>query len=486
MNGNPKRPRQMGKVLCLLLAAALTISYAAQINNSAYGDPPANDSANDSANDNISKSAYLNGSAIAENGTASNPVEVSIGDLIHYSISTVNEVDTVVVPVKYDVLFVLDWSGSMNTSMNTGGDYAWAYQRSITLDMCDFIISNCPGSRVAVMAMNAVLNCYYRQEYTNIQFQTDFLEAAAYAGQRPGIDAALMVSHAYIQDDNGSFLDAAIDKMAGVPGASYGGPSTGGAVSVDPRTGSDLDERLPVIIHISDFQMTEEAGGMNASGARYWSEVMKGCADRLESLLPTGRLQTVRLDHSFNAAFSLSLYDGLMEDYLSPAGRADWGFTKVAYNTPYDEALASVKEDFAAITTVEALQGTIINDPVPAGLAVDVASISHGGVYDPASHTITWDLTDEEAGEVTVGFDAIVSELTEVYVNSASAVFVDGSAGASNATYHQPLVAPDPLDPPAPPTTPATGDNSLPAVAALGAALLAGLAMLVLSSKRRG
>ena len=384
------------------------------------------------------KNAYINGSLTPQNGSSSDMVLVYLEDEITYKITAVNEKEMGVLPAVYDVLFVLDWSGSMGNNMNSSGTSARFYQRQVMLDMCDYVIANYPGSRVAVMGLNSLNNCYNDPDFTYIQFQTDFLDDVQYATNRDVISAAFDINPLYSNDDDGSFLQSAIDKMAGLS-TTYGSSLGGNARTVTPRTGSDLDSRIPVIMLLSDFQLSEESSGTNNSGVPYWSNVMKAHADRFDSLFPNGVLQMVRLDHTSNFCFNTPIYDNLMETYLSPAGRAHWGFTKVAYNTSYTSALDKIKNDFNILIPYEGEIGTIITDVVPEGLEVDPTSISHGGTYDPAMRTITWDLSEEADGEITVSFKTTVKQTPKEFGNTAIITYYDDSWDASNTTYHRTL-----------------------------------------------
>ena len=387
------------------------------------------------------KNAYVNGSAAPHNGSQNHPVLVELEDEIKYTISATNEKEISLLPPKYDVLFVLDWSNSMSANMNSNLQMARIYERDVMLNMTEFVISTYPGSRVAVLGLNSSETNTNDEQYTLIEYQTDFLDETAYFANKVGIQSAFINTPVYQNDDNATFLNIAIDKMTGLS-TTYGSTLPQGPKQVIPRTGSDLGVRIPVVMVLSDFQLGEEPTNgqvsWNRSGLPYWSVVMSDVADRFSSELPRGILQMVRLDHINNSSFNTIMYDNYMKNYVSPAGRANWGFTKVPYNTPYTTALNSIKNDFIDLVPYEGEQGTIITDVVPEGLEVDPGSISHGGFYNQSTRTIVWDLSLYDNGPITVEFTATVKQ-TESFVNTGTVIRFDGTEGTSNATYHRAL-----------------------------------------------
>ena len=382
------------------------------------------------------KNAYINGSSAAVNGTAADPAMVELGDKIKYTVSTDNYKKPGAPGVsgaKYDVLFVLDWSESMNGTM-VPGQSARLYEKDVMLDMCDFVLSRYPDSRVAVMGMNAV-GMNNRPTESFIQFQTDFLDPSQYKAKLPDIQAAFNIAPRNTTEDLVSFLKAAYQKMTGQT-MPYGSASVGGVNNTIPRGGKDVDERIPVIMLISDFQIPS-----TQLKSEYWSYYMKTQADNFATKYKNGVLHTVRFDHSGNhaggnAVYSTAQYDGYMTKYVAPAGRSHWRFTKVDRNTHYTDALTAIKGDFAAVIPPGPELGTIITDKVPEGLEVDGSSISHGGRYDQATRTITWDLAKEKEGAVTVSFTATVKKDGE-FENTAAIAFPDGAGARTNTTYHK-------------------------------------------------
>jgi len=412
------------------------------------------------------KEAYLNAAPSPDNGLQSAPVPVEPGDEITYKIT----LDNVKAPLpRYDVLFVLDWSGSMRDGlMNSSGQAARLYAKDLMMDMSQFIFDYYPDSRVALLGMNTgvgqysgIYNCSNNLSYSYIQLQTDFLSKTQYQTALPSIQAGFDVPIPFAYDDNAQFLAAGINKLRGlstVYGSSLG---SGYTRSLIPRADQS---RTPVIVHISDFQMTENISSIagrhylyNTTNPqeRYWSVTMKRQVNAFASAFPDGILLTVRTDHdkqaqdhnvyatgvappfmdgyygtgfSLTGGFSNVLYDGYMASHYTPS------FTRVPYGTPYTGALNTTKNDFR--NRVPPPPGSVVTDKVPPGLTVDAGSISHGGIYDPGTHTITWDLTGEPPGEITVSFKAKVAGLG-TFDNTAHLLYPGGTDEHTNHTYHK-------------------------------------------------
>ena len=96
-----------------------------------------------------------------------------------------------------------------------------------------------------------------------------------------------------------------------------------------------------------------------------------------------------------------------------------------------------MKDAFTSKVPYQGEQGTIITDVVPEGLQVDISSISHGGTYDPITRTITWDLSNEDEGSVTVEFTTTAKQEPKLFENTADITYFDDTGGVSNTTYHK-------------------------------------------------
>ena len=388
------------------------------------------------------KNAYINGASEAKNGTEGNPVLVALEDQIKYTITTDNITKPGVSGAKYDILFVLDWSQSMDIGWmygeGTNTRTAREYELDVMLDMSDFITNKYPDSRVAVMAMNST-GFHGDLARTYLQYDTAFLTPSEYKnGGKAAMEIAFTEPWENPTEDPSTFLNAAIYKMQGVTVSL--GSNAGGQKQIIPRTapaGENLTDRIPVIVLISDFQIPE---GQSILGSNYWTSSLKYQSNRFNTAYPAGILQTVRFDHlgnhtGLNAEYSTYKFDLLMENNVSPNGHSHWGFTKVNMGTPYAAALSTIKNDFVALAPPDSGQGTVITDEVPEGLEVD--DISHEGVYDPDTRKITWDLYDEDEGEITVWFTATVKQKPQTFENTAEITFIDGSEIETNTTYHK-------------------------------------------------
>ena len=392
------------------------------------------------------KNAYINDSETAENGEEGSPAEVKMGDKITYEIDVFNPGTAGGQGIAYDFVFVLDWSGSMNGTMQsgkTGGSIgARLYSKDIILDMSQELFGLYPDSRIAVMGLNCKVNISDAPQYTFLQVDTPFVGVADYAST---IEHAYDYHPAFYQDDDSQFLAAAVDKMAGINtvpyGASVGVSDTGnpqdparlpqnGPYYVDARAPGDMD-RIPVIVLISDFQM---AAGHTAGGRNYWTQCLKDQSDRFYQLCPEGVLMTVRTDHASNGTYNTAPYDTLMETNVAPAGHDLWSFTKVPSSTPYLDAFNTLKDKILESAPPMALGG-IVTDVVPAGLVVDEGSIDPPGTFDPETNTITWDLSEMDIGWVKLSFDTTV-KTPGLYENTAHVVYSDGTEDDSNTTYH--------------------------------------------------
>ena len=397
------------------------------------------------------KNAYVNGAGTAQNGTFSHPVPVALGDKIKYTITTVNKKQPGVSDAKYDILFVLDWSQSMDIGWmyGSGPDERSArdYELDVMLDMFDMIADVYPESRVAVMAMNST-GMHDDLARTYLQYDTVFLTPSEYKnGGRAAMAATFTEPWKNATEDPATFLNAAIYKLKGMNNIPMGG-NAGGAKYILPRTapdGENLDDRIPVIVLISDFQIprNQKVGGL--SGTNYWQDAMRNRATTFGTSYPDGIMLAVRFDHlgnhtGLNEEYSTSEFDGYLTANVSPAtaafppaGKPHWGFTKVDMGTPYQNALGAIKDKFIALAPPP--EGTIITDKVPEGLEVDVGSISHKGVYDPGTRVITWDLSLENEGEITVAFTATVKQQNQTFANTATIEYE--TKATTNTTYHK-------------------------------------------------
>ncbi|MDR0530976.1 MAG: isopeptide-forming domain-containing fimbrial protein [Oscillospiraceae bacterium] len=337
------------------------------------------------------KTAYLNNSNVAENGTAAQPVPVDSGDKIRYEIK-INKPPRAMRP-QFDIVFALDWSGSMkngymitplvdapnvNDITQTGQDVRlnWIFAKEMVHAMCDYVFSEYPDSRISVMGMSTatvfgldgmISTNSNDPQYTFLQYNT------AFVGRE---QASIVVEHAfngdvvYISDDDATFMKAAVDKLAG-PNSdnTYGGfapdatqflldpnaPTTVPERKVNPRGGV---RRVPVMVLVSDFEIAEQPdmnSGYNSSGQPYWSTFLKQQAERFSNAggeFPLGSVFfPVRITSTENPRWAEGIYQGvsvpsnetpnyLMEHYMAPglslstpaSARANWTPTYIRGN----------------------------------------------------------------------------------------------------------------------------------------------------------
>jgi hypothetical protein len=324
---------------------------------------------------------------------------------------------------------------------------ATTYARDLVMKMSEHVFANYPDSRVAVMGLNAVSSNTNAAERTFLQFDTPFVGASGYSSV---ISKTLNGNVRYMYSDNAQFLRAAIDKMKGDASVLYGGRS------VTPKNVVPRDElgagRIPCIVHISDFQMRLQEGGWGAYPLTdYWTDAMKGQADRYAKDFPNGILMTVRLDHKYTIkaisppssiapdgpvnSFSNAPYDNLMTANVSPAGRAKWRFTKLAHTDNATAGLNKVKSAFNAVAPPRVVVS--VKDTIPDGLSI--VSTNPAGVVN--GQTVTWDLTDAPVGNISL---TIVTKVigpppsgVSHYANTATLSVQGKSDVNTNTTYHR-------------------------------------------------
>ena len=394
------------------------------------------------------KKAHVNNDAV-DNGTSTSPVPVQLNDKITYEIIVDKSAPA---EPKYDIIFALDWSRSMN-GITVGGSMfddnggwiaARTYAKNLIMEMCKHVFDNYPDSRIAVMGLNAYPSNYNDPRKVNLQYDTPFVDSSGYTSV---LGAAFDKDPAWPDDDNAQFLRAAIDKMQGDTSVLYGedvGNDGSNAKRVVPRNTQDPN-RIPVIVLISDFQARDDHEsaplGQNYSGRRYWAECMKEQSDRFANAYPNkGILLTVRLDHIRNEGAGVEnpykgqLYDNYMRTYVSPAGRNGWGFVSLAYTEPPKEALKAVRNFFNA--SVPPPPATLVIDNVPDGLTI----IDTSPAAIVSEQAVTWNITSEPVGQVKLTVIAEVSNPpsnTSGNYENMAVLSVAGTPENSNTTYHR-------------------------------------------------
>ena len=436
------------------------------------------------------KNAYINEAPDPENGEENAPVPVEIGDKITYEIDVFNTTSGDTGP--YDIVFALDWSGSMSNSslMYLSDDEedmssitAKFFCRDLLLELSRDVFDIYPDSRISVMGLNTGIleepipsyimvggNNSNNPDALFLQVDTPFVGKADYVATIENAfawdkeeDGVYVDRLSYFNsDDNAQFLAAAVDKMIGDDTKPYGSdcppnpegyynsypgnegyltngdfdPSRlpgDGPYHVNARAPGDMD-RTPVIVLLSDFQINfyDEYGELTSSPMNvpdYWEVYMKDQSDRYYGACPDGVLMTVRIDHTQNSATWQSPTNReKMETYVSPAGHDKWAFEVIEARTGYTNAHQLLLENLIE----KAVPPTVVTDVVPLGLDIDLGSISPSyGVYDPDTRTVTWSLVDEPAEPITLSFDTTVAE-AGLFENTA---YVNEEP--TNTTYHK-------------------------------------------------
>ncbi|HCC34943.1 MAG TPA: hypothetical protein DEQ02_04645, partial [Ruminococcaceae bacterium] len=385
------------------------------------------------------KNAHLNGAA-TNNGTLLAPVDVRRNDEITYDIVVDNPVDPI---PQYDVLFAVDCSGTV-----LGAPARKVQVENLVAGLRGGIFANRPDSRIALLGMNSPSdqngtympqNCTNNPSLLNLHYDTTFQTSSDYDIAQE--TAMTQPAQGFANDDPAQFLNAAIDKIKGL------NTQFGSGTYLKTLKGRDelTSGHIPVIIFISDFEMTDGANlDYNNSGQNYWSAVMKNLSDRYASEVPNGILLTVRLDSFMGGYdFASAAADNRMMDYLSPAGRAakGWRFTKAggplnALEIPTLSEVAGSLFDQATQTQRVAS----VTDTLPAGLTYVSHTNAAGSSssFVSATNTVSWNWSNLPAGKTTVTVKAKVvpANNEREFVNHAT-VTIDGVISNTNSTYHK-------------------------------------------------
>ena len=397
------------------------------------------------------KYAFVNDGPV-QNGTADDPVPVKIGDDLTYQISVNNPgLPDAVAHAHYDVLFVVDWSGSMleGKMFHAGMDdiYAITYARNLSHDMSQYILDNYPGSRVGLLGLSSLGIFQSNQnDIGSVYIASDINHSDSVGVDTPFVGTMgefdtqiaplFKVPAQYSNDDVAVFLRAGIDKMMGLD-TLLGSDSSFNPRHLIPR---DDQSRVPVIVLISDFQIDK------SSYLGYWTTDLKAQSDRFAAAYPDGILMTVRLDTDENSkspsgdTYSSPSYDKLMSDNVAPAnhGEKGWAFSKVTFNTSYSIALRVFKNSFTlnAPPPPPVIEPSTVTDVVPSGLTI----VSTDPVAAVDGQTVTWDLNQLPAGETVLTVQTQVAEHGS-FENTAQVATHNEDPYDTNTTYHRSIKA---------------------------------------------
>lgn len=429
---------------------------------------------------NYKKNAFINNDLVnAKNGQSDAYQVVRPGDQVTYTISVDNSAlpDAESSGVQYDVLFAVDWSGSMVLgTMNAAGNNGLDYARNLSSDISQYILSNYPGSRVSLLGManyayssnlndpsklyvvqgtvTSTVNGEYVQTLNIID--TDFVDNIDDFNSQVlplfGISGSTDSG-----DDTAILLQASTAKMNGQSqtfNIADRGSTTNTAYSLIPRQDST---RIPVIVMISDFQIPFDWNIPNTT-LNYWQYAFGAEATNFYNTFtdangePNGILLTTRLDTSMNSTtpagadvpkYNNPVYDNLMTTYVTTPERAaiGWAFTKLNSGMSYTAALAALKASFSSSVPipVPVFPPSFVTDTIPAGLTINPSSVVGGTI---SGQTVTWDLNKWPAGPITLSVTTTVQDPAQsghpTFKNTAFVSPSDPEKAQqnTNSTYH--------------------------------------------------
>jgi len=371
----------------------------------------------------VTKTARVNGGSW-DAGTSENPVTVSVGDTIEYKIDFNIPCTSNPPYVGYDILFLVDWSSSMNYPYGTGQSGTVLTQtRESMMKLCELIKENFPQSRVAAMGMsNKNKNNMDDPSDLYVQYDKGFAPIEDYAAT---IGTAFTGTPLYSEDDNAQFFKKAYEKLEA----------------------RDDKVRVPVIIHISDFQIYEktptdplpsELNPVYNQLSYYWRDHFQPKVDQYYATYPNGILITVRCDKDgASSYFSNAAADGWMNSYIiKPSERTNWRFVKFTKNQSNDARTALLWDTLSsALHTHKAT----LTDQLPSGITYVSATGSVDPVYSSANHTVTWNYSVPHGGgnhSFSVTVTGTVSEYG-TFENKATAAVTDFTTRTSDSTWHR-------------------------------------------------
>ena len=391
---------------------------------------------NEASGFSISKTARVNGGD-EKTGSAADPIIVHKGDNIEYILSLTAPVPSEI-PVRYDVVFVLDWSNSMNQSYDLiPGSNARIMAKDTILAISEYIFTEYPDSRISVMGLNAYENNTMDMDKLYLEVDTPFVGKDEYISiiqnaypSYPGYMTK------YAEDTNMLFLRAAVDKLAGNE-TTYGGFKFGSTNvplrTVNIRSENDM-QRIPLIIQISDFQMTS----YDTTKDQNWA-LMNQEITRLRTLLPEAVFLAVRTDHYANDNYNKAIDDYYMNKFILIGGTRNgsantkWGWIKFTGTQTMDADLEGLLQTKAP---PKARTDAIITDTLPAGIVprgrnltemgercTPGAAVSAIGAGDDLRYVLTWNYEYIPEGGSVFRVETIVTSVgaSDLLINKATA-----------------------------------------------------------------
>ncbi|MCL2332068.1 MAG: isopeptide-forming domain-containing fimbrial protein [Actinomycetia bacterium] len=171
----------------------------------------------------------------------------------------------------------------------------------------------------------------------------------------------------------------------------------------------------------------------NTSTRGLWVNVGSGATSSAGGLIKgVGSFST-----DCNNAYAITFQVKVVRDAIA-ANLQYQNQSKVTFSDRPDTAASpSVYTNYSNVSSFGfTLPVNTITDVVPAGLEVDEASISDGGVYDKNTRTITWQLPGNSPADTVVFFNTVVS-VPGKYANTAAITLGDGTTEKTDTTYHR-------------------------------------------------
>ncbi|MDR1264895.1 MAG: hypothetical protein LBK42_04840 [Propionibacteriaceae bacterium] len=386
----------------------------------------------------------------AGEGSPGHPIPVNVHDQIDYTL-TVDIPPAAVGRPSYDVLFVLDWSDSLEWGYEWEDRQAdkdnhqtarWRAGDTIR-GLSLWMSQNYPDSRIALMALSSNARNSSDPADTYIQIDTDFVWAEAMGGV---IDAAFDEAPDLLFDDVSVFMRAGNDKLAGAS-TTYGGsqPKQPGYGSPPVRTVKPRTDRsrIPVMVVMSDFQIGLGDFPHPPVAGGDWATV-NAQAEVFRQNFPDGVLLGLRMDPAverdeFPALITSRTHDEKMYDTFDPIGEPvrAWGWAQFKPGqTPSKHE--SVLRDLIQAKAPPPVYSGVLVDLLPAGL---MYIRTEPGVYlenVDGRDQLSWRYPSLRPGRITVRFRAYV--IGEGIFDNRVELRLTGQFPAtfsSNTTYHR-------------------------------------------------
>ena len=241
--------------------------------------------------------------------------------------------------LEYDIVFALDWSGSMHDGQMAGGKSARTYTEDLIIEMSREIFDSHPYSRISVMGMNSPgsVNLSQNPLLTQIHIETKFAGKVDYEDTIHEVfknpTAAIMET----QDSPAIMFRAASEKLKGINTTAYGKVNNNytNATLDYVRTSTEAAKnsgRIPVIILISDFQH------FTANDTTF----LKTQLENFTSYYDDEIVMFVRFNHSDNGPHSS--YESTLRGLETVNGNTNYHYEAISSSQTYDQAYKIIKD----------------------------------------------------------------------------------------------------------------------------------------------